>query len=114
MVEYVAFSWQTTAAGVAKERLYRDDRDLRQHQDAHRQQPARVQRHGAHLRYLVAVVIAIPVTLVVHDVAYSLARSIWTGFASANVTNYGFYLHVVKHTRSWNFLEGIGRRTQYA
>lgn len=63
---------------------------------------------------LLAVVIAIPVTLVVHDVAYSLARSIWTGFASANVTNYGFYLHVVKHTRSWNFLEGIGRRTQYA
>jgi multidrug transporter EmrE-like cation transporter len=63
---------------------------------------------------LLAVVIAIPVTLVVHDVAYSLARSIWTGFGSANVTNYGFYLHVVKHTRSWNFLEGIGRRTQYA
>jgi multidrug transporter EmrE-like cation transporter len=63
---------------------------------------------------LLAVVIAIPVTLVVHDVAYSLARSIWTGFASANVTNYGFYLHVVKHTCSWNFLEGIGRRTQYA
>jgi hypothetical protein len=30
------------------------------------------------------------------------------------VTNYGFYLHVVKHTRSWNFLEGISRRAQYA
>lgn len=63
---------------------------------------------------VLAVVIAIPLTLGVSDVAYSLARSIWTGFASANVTNYGFYLHVVKHTRSWNFLEGISRRTQYA
>jgi len=28
-----------------------------------------------------------------------LARSIRTGFASANVTNRGFYPHVVKHTR---------------
>jgi hypothetical protein len=63
---------------------------------------------------LLAVVIAIPVTLVVSDVGYSLARSMWTGFAAANVTNYGFCLHVVEHTRSWNFLEGINRRTQYA
>jgi hypothetical protein len=63
---------------------------------------------------LLAVAIAIPVTLVVSDVSYLLARSIWTGFASANVTNYGFYLHVVRHGRSWNFLEGISRRTQYA
>lgn len=63
---------------------------------------------------LLVVVIAIPVALVVSHVGYSLARSIWTGFASANVTNYGFYLHVVKHTRCWNFLEGISRRAQYA
>ncbi len=63
---------------------------------------------------LLVLVIAIPVTLVVGDVAYAYARSVWTEFASASVFNHGFCMAVVRHARSWNLLEGISPCTRYA
>jgi Protein of unknown function (DUF2628) len=62
-----------------------------------------------------AVVIAIGVVLTISDVPYSVARAISTGFAAANMTvaNYAYYLHVIRHSRSWNFLEGFRSRAQY-
>jgi hypothetical protein len=57
---------------------------------------------------LIAGVIAIAVGLVVSDVPYSIARAICSGFAAANITNYSYYLHVIRHSRSWNFREGFG------
>ena len=60
---------------------------------------------------LIAGAIAIAVGLVVSDVPYSVARAICSGFAAANITNYSYYLHVIRHSRSWNFLEGFGPRT---
>jgi hypothetical protein len=60
---------------------------------------------------LIAGAVAIAVGLVVSDVPYSVARAICSGIAAANITNYSYYLHVVRHIRSWHFLEGFGRRT---
>jgi hypothetical protein len=59
---------------------------------------------------LIAGAIALAVGLVVSDVPYSVARAICSGFAAANTTaNVSYYLHVIRHSRSWNFLEGFGR-----
>lgn len=60
---------------------------------------------------LIAAAIAIAVGLFVSDVPYSVARAICSGFAAANITNYSYYLHVIRHSRSWNFQEGLRRRT---
>jgi hypothetical protein len=63
---------------------------------------------------LLAAALAIAVAIVVSDVPLSVARAIGTGYAAANITNHTYFLHVIRHGRSWNFLEGFGRRTTYA
>lgn len=63
---------------------------------------------------LIAGAIALAVGLLVSDVPYSVARAICTGVAAANTNNYSYYLHVVRHSRSWNLLEGFGHRTAFA
>jgi hypothetical protein len=61
---------------------------------------------------LLAAAITIAVVTIVIDVPDSIARAIGLGFAAAAATtaNYAYYLHVVKHSRSWNLWEGFSRR----
>jgi hypothetical protein len=61
---------------------------------------------------LLAAAITIAVVTVVIDVPDSIARAVGLGFAAAAATtaNYAYYLHVVKHSRSWNLWEGFSRR----
>ena len=61
---------------------------------------------------LLAAAIAIAVTVVVGEVPYSIARTVCSGFAAANmsVANYGYYLQVIRHGRFWNFAEGFSSR----
>jgi hypothetical protein len=63
---------------------------------------------------LLAAAITIAVVTFAIDVPDSIARAIGLGFAAAAATtaNYAYYLHVVKHSRSWNLLEGFGRRAK--
>ncbi|MBZ4632049.1 DUF2628 domain-containing protein [Mycobacterium avium subsp. hominissuis] len=64
---------------------------------------------------LLAVAGAVAVVTVVIDMPDSLARAIGLGFAglAMTVANYAYYLHVAKHSQSWNFLEGFTRRTKH-
>ena len=63
---------------------------------------------------LLAAAITIAVVTLVIDVPDSIARAVGIGFAAAAATtaNYAYYLHVVKHSRSWNLWEGFGRRAK--
>jgi hypothetical protein len=60
---------------------------------------------------LLAATVAFAVAVVASDVPYSIARTVCSGFAAANVSvaNVGFYLHVVRHGRFWSFTEGLRR-----
>ncbi|WP_083187769.1 DUF2628 domain-containing protein, partial [Mycobacterium timonense] len=61
---------------------------------------------------LLAVAGAVAVVTVAIDMPDSLARAIGLGFAGLAMTiaNHAYYLHVAKHSQSWNFLEGFNRR----
>ncbi len=47
------------------------------------------------------------------DVSDQIARAIGIGLAGGAMAtaNYAYYLHAVKGSRSWNVLEGFGRRS---
>lgn len=60
----------------------------------------------------VAVAVVLATLGVTLDVSDPVARAIGIGLAAGAMTtaNYAYYLHVVKGSRSWNILEGFGRR----
>jgi hypothetical protein len=65
---------------------------------------------------LLAAVVATAIVMVIVDAPDPLARAVGFGFATAVMTtaNYAYYLHVVRRSRSWNPLEGFGRRPRRA
>ena len=62
---------------------------------------------------LLAAALVLGAVLVWLDVPDSWGHATGIGFAGLQMTiaNYAYYLHVVKGSRSWNPLEGFGRRT---
>lgn len=60
-----------------------------------------------------AVTITLGAFGVALDVSDQIARAIGIGLAAGAMTtaNYAYYLHAVKGSRSWNVLEGFGRRS---
>ncbi|WP_156688580.1 hypothetical protein [Mycobacterium sp. Marseille-P9652] len=63
---------------------------------------------------LLGVAAAAAVVLIVNDVALMTARAVCTGLAATNTTNYGFFVQLARHGRSWNFREGLGHPTLVA
>ncbi|MEB3050425.1 DUF2628 domain-containing protein [Mycolicibacter sp. MYC123] len=61
----------------------------------------------------IAVVIACAAVGIALDVSDQIARAIGIGIAggSMSTANFAYYLHAVKGSRSWNVLEGFGRRS---
>jgi hypothetical protein len=59
---------------------------------------------------VLAAAVALAGVAAVSDVPYTLARAAFTGFAAANMSaNYGYFLHVIRHGRSWHLRAGLGR-----
>lgn len=60
----------------------------------------------------VGVVIACAAVGIALGASDQIARAIGIGLAAGSMTtaNYAYYLHAVKGSRSWNILEGFGRR----
>ncbi|MEB3035057.1 DUF2628 domain-containing protein [[Mycobacterium] nativiensis] len=61
----------------------------------------------------IGVAVALAALGVALDVSDGVGRAIGIGLAAGAMTtaNYGYYLHVVKGSRSWNILEGFARRS---
>lgn len=61
---------------------------------------------------LLAVNITIPLVLSAAEWPAALGQlgNLVTGVTAMLTANYAYYLHVVAHSRSWNPLEGLGRR----
>ena len=61
---------------------------------------------------LLLAAVALGAALTVSDIPDTWARAIGLGFAAAMSTtaNYAFYLHALRGSRSWNPLQGFGRR----
>ncbi|MGO8772573.1 hypothetical protein [Mycobacterium sp.] len=64
---------------------------------------------------LLGFVVAAALMLVVSDMPYAVVRALHSGIAAAHdTTNYGYCVHLIRHGRSWDLLQGIGRRAEFA
>ncbi len=73
-----------------------------------------LRRGSSLLGGLLGFTAAAALALALSDMSYAVARALYSGIAAANTTNYTYYVHVIRHGRSWNFLQGIGPRAGLA